>query len=78
VHFGRWLLYSVSNMVHTVSVVYSTSYSVGTGVQAQGSTDLGGNLTTHLQLMTWLIMSRNIPLILSYASAVSRRKILLF
>ena len=73
--FGK---YSVLNMVHTVCVVYSTSYSVGTGVQARGSTYLSRNLTTHLQLVTWLIMSRIIPLIVSYASAVRRRKILIF
>jgi len=77
-HFGRWLVYSVSNMVHTVSIVSSTSYSVDTGVQARRSTDLGGNLTTYLQIVTWLIMSRNMPLILSYASTVSRRKTVIF
>jgi hypothetical protein len=78
VHFGKLLVYSVLNMVHTVSVVYSTSYSVGTGVQARGSTDLGRNLTTNLKLVTWLIMSRTVPLIVSYASAARRRKTLIF
>lgn len=76
--FGNWLVYSVLNTVHTVSVVYSTSYSVGTGVQARSSTNLGRNLSTNLQVVTWLIMSRTVALIVSYASAARRRKILIF